>query len=224
MSASKVLTLSSVPQLASHVVKVNIGCGTSGAKGWHNFDNSPTIWLAKIPFARKLLRVPHWPADVRRHNVLRGLPFPDSSVDCIYSSHTFEHFSFEESLKVARECCRVLTLNGVFRVVVPDLRLAIDDYLGTSDPMASHQFVERLLLTQGVRDLVHRGSHHRQMFDANSLIFLFREAGFQRPAVRKFRDSSIPDIDAVELESRRAESLYVEALKLSATRTSLLEK
>lgn len=224
MSAFKVATLSPAAQLASRAVKVNIGCGTSGAAGWHNFDNSPTIWLAKIPLARRLLRVPHWPADVRRRNVLNGLPFPDSSVDCIYSSHTFEHFSFEESLKVARDCFRVLTVNGIFRIVVPDLRVAVNDYLGSSDSIASHRFVERLLLTQDVRDLVHRGSHHRQMFDANSLIFLFREAGFQGPEVRQFCDSGIPDIDAVELESRKAESLYVEALKLPPDRTSLLEK
>jgi ubiquinone/menaquinone biosynthesis C-methylase UbiE len=146
--------------------------------------------------------------------VLKGLPFPDSSGDCIYSSHTFEHFTFEESLKLAKECWRVLKFHGIFRVAVPDLRIAVNEYLASSEPMASHQFIRRLFLSGGLRDLIHPGNHHNQMFDANSLAFLFRQAGFHLPEVKQFGDSAIPDIAEIELESRKHETLYVEALKL----------
>ena len=37
-----------------------------------------------------------------------GLPFPDSSIDIIYSSHLLEHFIYKEILSLLKECHRVL--------------------------------------------------------------------------------------------------------------------
>src|SRR5579864_2422732 len=145
-------------------LRVNIGCGTSVADGWYNIDNSPTIPLSRIPFARRLLRIPAWPQDVHRHNALKGLPFSDGSVDFIYSSHTFEHFTYDQSLALARECFRVLKLGGLIRIAVPDLEQLVRDYLQDRDPMASHRFVSRLLLAHTWRDFLHQGAHHSQMF------------------------------------------------------------
>src|SRR5690348_3082481 len=68
-------------------LKLNIGCGLSGIAGWCNIDNSPTVLLSRIPMGRRLFGTPVWPRDVRRINVLRGLPFRDESVSYIYSSH-----------------------------------------------------------------------------------------------------------------------------------------
>src|SRR5450755_1734090 len=101
--------------------KVNIGSGLSGAPGWYNIDNSPTILLSRLPLGRQLFRTPNWPKDVHRHNVKKGLPFADQSVRYIYSSHTFEHFTWEDSVLIAKECFRVLQTGGVIRIVVPDL-------------------------------------------------------------------------------------------------------
>jgi len=129
-------------------VRINIGSGLSGVTGWYNIDNSPTILLSRLPFGRKLFHTPNWPDDVRRRDVKKGLPFKNESVSFIYSSHTFEHFTWAESFKIAEECFRVLRPGGVLRLVVPDLRLIIERYLRDSDPLASHRFLERLSLTQ----------------------------------------------------------------------------
>jgi predicted SAM-dependent methyltransferase len=195
-------------------VKLNIGCGTSGIEGWVNIDNSPSILLARLPLGKRIFRTPDWPHGVRRADVRKRIPFPDAAVSCIYSSHTFEHFTYDESLAVARECFRVLKPGGILRIVVPDLAILVKDYL--SDPansMASHRFISRLLLTSSVRDIVHAGAHHKQMFDARSLVHMLQEAGFAAPAVSSFGSSGIADIARIELESRRSESLYVEAAK-----------
>jgi len=190
---------------------INIGSGLSGAAGWHNIDNSPTIRLSRIPLARRILRIPAWPHDVQMRDVRKGLPFPDQSVSYIYSSHTFEHFSWNESLGVTKECFRVLKTGGVLRVVVPDLGSIVRDYLKSDVPLASHEFIKRLSLNHSIADLIHPGANHSQMFDEKSLLHLFREAGFTAPEVTCFMQSRIPDIANIELEVRSRESLYVES-------------
>ena len=96
-------------QVSDVEYKINIGSGISGALGWCNFDNSPTILLSRLPVLRRIQRIPRWPRDVRRHDVRKGLPFADQSAVYIYSSHTFEHFTWNESLRIAKECYRVLS-------------------------------------------------------------------------------------------------------------------
>ena len=42
--------------------------------------------------------------DVINHNVNDGLPFDDSSVEVVFSSHFIEHLTFEEGINFLREC------------------------------------------------------------------------------------------------------------------------
>jgi len=194
-------------------IRLNIGCGLSGIRGWVNIDNSPTIVISRIPLLRKIMKVPAWPRDVRRMDVRKGLPFADNSVQCIYSSHTFEHFSYDESLALSKECFRVLRAGCPIRIAVPDLALLVKEYLSDPAPLASHAFLARLSLSHSLRDILHPGSNHSQMFDGRSLSHLLRSAGFLDPEVKSYRQSALADIDQIELEVRRGESLYVEAKK-----------
>ena len=195
-------------------LKLNLGCGISGAPGWYNIDNSPTIPIARVPLARQILRVPDWPRDVRRIDVLQGLPFADHSVAYIYTSHLLQGLNYAESLSLMKEAWRVLRPRGVLRVAVPDLEKAVKDYLTDPDPLASHRLLKRLSLKGSpIRDLLRKGRHYEQMFDARSLTQLFLDAGFSSPVICRFRESSISDIEAIELEQRKNESLYVEGCK-----------
>jgi len=194
-------------------IKINIGCGISGIAGWHNLDNSPTITLSRIPVINRIFKTPAWPRDVRRSDVRKGLRFPDGSVRYIYSSHAFEHFTDSESLAIAKECYRVLAPQGVLRIVVPDLELIAREYLADDNPLAAQNFLSRLSLAHSLHDVIHPGSNHSQMFDGKALVHMLREAGFQNAAVSSFGQSAIPEIDRIELEVRRSESLYVEATK-----------
>ena len=197
----------------SNEIKINIGCGLSGIEGWHNLDNSPTIWMSRIPLLNRLLKTPAWPRDVRRYDVRKGLPYPYDCVRYIYSSHAFEHFTRAESLGIAKDCLRVLGPGGVLRVVVPDLALIVQEYVADGSPQAAQTFLLRLSLNHSLHDFVHPGSNHSQMFDAKSLVDLLREAGFARVEVSSYRKSAIPEIDQLDLEVRRRESLYVEGVK-----------
>jgi SAM-dependent methyltransferase len=198
---------------ANQEIKINIGSGLSGIPGWHNFDNSPTITLSRIPVINRLLNTPAWPRDVQRYDVRKGLRFADGSVRYIYSSHTFEHFTGPEALAVAKECFRVLAPKGILRVVVPDLDFIVREYLADPSPQAAQNFLSRLSLNHSIHDIIHPGSNHSQMFDGKALVHLLREAGFQSPAVSSFGTSGIPEIAQLDLEVRRGESLYVEACK-----------
>ena len=57
-----------------------------------------------------------------------GLPFPDSSIDIIYSSHLLEHFIYKEILSLLKECYRVLKVGGIISISVPNAKLFIDAY------------------------------------------------------------------------------------------------
>lgn len=52
-----------------------------------------------------------------------ALPFPDESIDFVYSEHFFEHLFFDEAVALLAECGRVLKKGGVVRTVVPDADL-----------------------------------------------------------------------------------------------------
>ena len=214
----------SQPAQAVLGVCVNFGCGIDAPEGWQNFDNSPTIWLSRLPLGRRIFRTPPWPPNVRRHDVRKGLPFADGTVDCVYCSHVFQLFTRSESVAIARECLRVLKPGGVFRIAVPDLQKMVRDYLADPAPMASHRFIERLLLRHTWQDVIHPGAHGSQMFDSKSLVAVLQEAGFADPRVREFGNSGIPNILEVELASRKRETLYVEAEKSEAFGPGLVNR
>jgi predicted SAM-dependent methyltransferase len=194
-------------------IKINIGCGLSGISGWHNFDNSPTITLSRVPVLNRALKTPAWPRDVRRYDVRKGLPFSDGTVSYIYSSHTFEHFTPADSLGIAKDCYRVLARGGILRIVVPDLALIVRDYLADSRPQAAQEMLSKLSLNHSWQDVLHPGSNHSQMFDGKALVHMLREAGFEQVEVSTFGKSAIPEITQLELEVRKSESLYVEAVR-----------
>jgi predicted SAM-dependent methyltransferase len=67
---------------------------------------------------------------------LRRLPVPDQTFDIVFSSHTLEHFAFNDVQKVLKEWVRILKVGGELRLVVPNLRhvghrLAIDQVYPT---------------------------------------------------------------------------------------------
>ena len=97
--------------------------------------------------------------------------------------------------------------------MVPDLELIVREYLADTSTLAAQTFLSRLSLNHSVKDVFHPGSNHSQMFDSKALVRLLREAGFEQVTVSRFGQSAITEIDQIELEVRRSESLYVEAVK-----------
>ncbi len=90
---------------------LNLGCGARFHPDWVNVD-----FVSSDP-------------RVQRYDLRNGIPYPDGTFDVTYHSHVLEHFSKEAAGDFLRECRRVLSRNGINRVVVPDLERIARIYL-----------------------------------------------------------------------------------------------
>jgi ubiquinone/menaquinone biosynthesis C-methylase UbiE len=91
--------------------KLNFGCGSRFHPAWTNIDFHSESRL------------------VKRVNLLKGFPFPESYFDTVYSSHVLEHFDKRQGAFLVSESYRVLAKGGILRIVVPDLEGSVREYL-----------------------------------------------------------------------------------------------
>lgn len=62
-------------------------------------------------------------------NKFEKFPLQDESVLCIYGSHVFEHMSIFKTPKIFKDCFRVLKNDGFMRMILPDARKSIEEYI-----------------------------------------------------------------------------------------------
>lgn len=124
-------------------MKLNLCCGANIFPGWINIDATDV----EQDYLRHLREAPpgfvwppaqqplaEWvkagkPLDVRRHDVRKGLPFKDGSVEAIYVGQAIEHFNRRtEAPAFLRECRRVLRQFGVIKLTTPDLELLVNSF------------------------------------------------------------------------------------------------
>jgi SAM-dependent methyltransferase len=202
---------------------VNLGCGLSIAPGWINIDNSPNARLARYPRLRWILwklgilsdfhYSVNWARSIRIHNLKKRLPYADSSIDYLYTSHLLEHLTRRDAQRLIREAFRGLKPGGIIRIVVPDLTIGARQYLASlevnpNDAKAAPDFLNWLQLSRpGVRD------PHLWMYDSPSLAAILGEAGFINTTVCEYRQGRVPD--CAILDNHPDDSLHLEAEKPS---------
>jgi predicted SAM-dependent methyltransferase len=141
----------------------------------------------------------------------RGIPFPNDSVQRIYSSHFFEHLSFAEAQRFLDECKRALVPNGKFSICVPNARIYLDAYAKGNSLDAATYFGYGSAYNHTTRiDYVNYTAYmdgaHKYMFDEENLIFILKSKGFRNVRLREFDPS-------LDLRERDFESIYAEAEK-----------
>lgn len=203
-------------------MNLNLGCGSQVLDGWINVDYALGARLMKLPLFRVVNRKLKlfdldWNEKILLHNLANKFPWPDSSADIVYSSHTLEHFSKEDGLRFLSECHRVLSKNGLIRIIVPDLRCIVDDYL--EGKIFAVDFVEKLgvLYERSDSKLKQRFAPfiqfpHKCMYDNSSLVETLNNIGFDATTKLAF-ESDIEDIRQIELEGRTENAVIVEGRK-----------
>jgi predicted SAM-dependent methyltransferase len=173
-------------------IRLEIGSGPRGLLGWTSLDLNIGAHI--------------------QHDLTKALPFPDGSIDELYSSHVLEHFTYPHPLlDVVRECHRVLIPGARFRIAVPDASLYLRAYFepGSFDcekfctEDVGLRFRNRLDV---VNFIAYLGGDHKYLFDHENLLDLLTEGGFRNAKTRQF-DSTI------DRQARRHESIYAEAWK-----------
>jgi predicted SAM-dependent methyltransferase len=145
------------------------------------------------------------------HDLRKGIPLPDNSVDRIYTSHVFEHISFNDLISFINECYRVLKREGELSVCVPNAGLYIRSYIAgqrfrSVEKCYTPAVVETGSLIDQVNYIAYMDGQHKYMFDDENLLNILRKAPFSQVYLRDF------DI-AIDLKSRDFESVYAKAIK-----------
>lgn len=213
--------------LAKGAMKLNLGCGDQIVEGWINVDYAIGARLNRVPLFRLVNKRLHlfntdWDERIFIHDLATRFPWPDSSVDVVYSSHTLEHFNKEDGYRFLRECHRVLRPGGIIRLLVPDLRCVVVEYM--HGRVRADDFVNELSVLPGnhltglknrLVPLMQTHHTHKCMYDSDRLVEILGEIGFTAASRGAF-DSDINDVRAIEREGRTHEAVVVEGRKRRA--------
>ena len=211
---------------------LNLGCGakTSTFPEVINIDWSIELRLRQnkifkviSPMVLSPIRLERYTSisdNIMVHNLEKGIPFPDHSVDVVYHSHLLEHLDFTVAESFLSETFRVLKPEGILRVVVPDFRKLCAEYIEhcaicehSPGAIGAHNQYFYPLLEQSVRrecsgtsgqkvlvrklenllfgDARKRGETHQWMYDEFNLSDLLRNCGFKDVKKYTFDTSSI---------------------------------
>ena len=173
-----------------------------------------------------------WPDNILLFDVRKGLPYQDSFLRYVYSSHFFEHLYADEARAFLLECFRVSKPGGILRLAVPDLEiccrcywesvsredLAADNHAPAADILVAESMMAPDAAPQGfvngiLRPLLGRATLHCWNYDAHSLTSRLVQADFVKVGRKGFRESDIPDIECLDLQVHSHRSVYVEGTK-----------
>jgi ubiquinone/menaquinone biosynthesis C-methylase UbiE len=202
---------------------VQFGCAYNAPKEWLNFDVSLTLRTERIPVVGRLVRKNdiRFPNNAMYGDISRGLPVSDESCAGVYACHVLEHMTLDETQRALRNTFRMLRAGGLFRVVVPDLRVIASRYLEGGSPSAAHEFMRACLVGVERRPATFLGlvahalgrSMHLWMWDYESLSLELRNAGFEHVRRCSFNDSADSMFRLVEDFSRFQDAVAVECKK-----------
>lgn len=140
--------LSTLKKSSDSRVLLNVACGSKTHHEWNNIDFSPIIFFVHHPKISSLLnklgllstdryaRILKIDPKIIKLDLRKGLPFESNTFDVIYHSHFLEHLDEELAFFLLQECYRCLKKSGIIRVVVPDLKCQVENYVRTYDELS----------------------------------------------------------------------------------------
>ena len=211
-------------------IMLNLGSSTKTSPLFINIDWTPLLWVAKHKFLRNVIsyvfldtarrvRLAKLSDEIFVHNLAKGIPFADGSVDVAYHSHLLEHLDREIAPVFLSEIFRVLKPGGLHRICVPDMEILARSYMASVDRFMKdgvtqgHEESLSAILEQSVRreafgtsrqpklrrllenflfgDARRRGETHQWMYDRVNLPALLLSMGFTEIHVCSWNESEI---------------------------------
>jgi hypothetical protein len=202
-------------------MKVNYGCGNHAPDGWLNFDSSPRLRLERLPLLGRFISA-KFPANVRFGDIVRGLPIPDDSVQCVIASHVLEHLTREDFCTALQNTFRMMQSGGKFRIIMPDLSALVATYSqhvaegkrDANDFFLRSSFLGRERPPHTLMEHLHEwfgAGHHLWMWDWPSVSDRLQDCGFFNIRRCKFGDN--PDFHGAEIGPRFDWAVSAEATK-----------
>jgi predicted SAM-dependent methyltransferase len=193
--------------------KLQIGAGPSQSEEWLTTD-----LLAKL--RRKTVYL----------DATKPFPFPDASLDYVFSEHMIEHIPFLDACHMLRECHRVLKPGGGIRLATPDLAQLLALHVEAPNIEQSAYIawtITNFLPKQTPVRSIHvlnnqfRNYGHQFLFDEPCLREVLSNAGFvsiQRFAVGHSNDTNLCNLEKhginISNEAMNVfETMVLEALK-----------
>jgi len=149
------------------------------------------------------------------HDINYGLPFGDSVVKNVFSSHFIEHITKEQGEKILGECYRVLKKDGILRIICPSLDEEVDKiqkdvlaYKKTKDADVIQKYLTYNASKLGYK-YHNRFSFHRHIYNFEELREILLGIGFRKVTKCGFGKGKMPH----RKETDRRKGLIVEAVK-----------
>jgi hypothetical protein len=209
-------------------MNVQYGCGKCAPLSWINFDISPTLRLEKLPIFGALFIRKDWgayPKNVKVGDIVKGLPsIHKGTVQNIYCSHVLEHLCFKDMQKALVNTYKMLKPGGVFRMVVPDMELIVQEYIedkANCKRDACHHLIKKTLMgveknpVSFIEKVTSKlgNSKHFWNYDYDSLAYELEKVGFTKIRRASFSDALDEAFKGVEDNGRWVFSLGIEAIK-----------
>lgn len=198
---------------ANAVPKLHVGCGPMLLKGWLNSDMEPDIANGVIYL-----------------DVTEPLPFPDGSLQYIYSEHVLEHVTLETTLAHFGECYRALRPGGVIRIAMPDLQFLLDYFKSKELTAVQQSFLEHTVgkfhpdvalksPAMLLNDFLRRWGH-QVIYDRQLLADLLKRVGFNPVVSCELQESRHTDLANMEHHGTAIGDSYnrLQTMVLEATR------
>lgn len=168
----------------SDLDKINLGCGGRKISGWINVDIEKEYCDLGVSV-----------------DLIKGIPFEDSSFSHAVSSHFVEHLSYETTLfSFLKEVHRVLKGKGKLWIITPDLKKVCEAYIEDKcegllldrikrnprfkrkmeRPELYNKIIDGTTPSQHfINDIFHQGGEHKNLLDIELLRWLASKSGFK---------------------------------------------
>jgi len=207
-------------------IGINLGSSTDSPPRWIGISGGITIFIFNLPVIFMALLYPFTGRSkkmsfkefyrkvksnkVLHHNLFYGIPFRNNSIPNVFSSHFFEHLTYESARFLFSESYRVLTPGGTIRILVPSLEVQLEKMkIALQECDAGNYELIQPYITEQFVEIQDPFSYHRYMYTVDSLKKVMEKEGFSDVNEMTAGVGRMPDLNLLE----KRKSIIVEAVK-----------